>query len=99
MSYNKRMAIKETRSGDNAGLAFTGIDRDVLDSLVEKYNFKDAASAISYAIAVLLAAEDNIIRIRRDGEVIPVEPRDSLVKKKSATKSKTKKKVKKDGGN
>lgn len=80
------MAIKRTPEQSEAGslkLIFDNGDLQVLNLVKEKWSFRDDESALRFALAILLKAENKSISIKDEsGGDISVKPSDELLLKK-----------------
>ena len=70
--------------GNNVGnFTFNNGDLKALQEIQEKWRFKDKSSLIKFAMAVLLRADDNKIKISVSGSETEVEPKADLLNPKT----------------
>jgi hypothetical protein len=76
MSY---MSTTQKVTDGKVILTVDGVDKQLLDSVVKKFNFKNYAGVLQFAIAIMNATEETRIAISKDGEIAAVGPADELV--------------------
>lgn len=82
--FDDPMAIKtlskNTDMTKNITLLFDNGDYGALETIKEKWKFKDEESLLKFALAVLLKAEHSIVTIRSDsGQDVPLKPSENLL--------------------
>ena len=75
------MITVESKKDDEMILKFTNGDIAKFDEVMKKYNFVDAQALIRFAVSILLVTENKFVQIRKDGELMTVEPAEHSVKK------------------
>lgn len=83
------MSLKYTRVDDPDGTPKAKVDLDngdlaALDAAMLQWGFLNQESALKFAIAVLLRANDKEITVSQNGVKIPVEPGENLLKPKNS---------------
>lgn len=74
--------IEKTDSGvGEFTLRFTNGDVEKFNQVMAKYNFVDAQALIRFAVSIMLVAEDKVIKIKQEGNIVNVEPADHSIKK------------------
>ena len=84
------MAINEKNITPATGdLAFDNGDFIALNEAVRQWNFKDRSSALKFAIAALLKAENKRLFIEKNGIHIQLTPGDNLLAQDSPNTEET----------
>lgn len=80
MAINEKTLQTKTDGGESLPIDFDNGDLKALNEIQEKWKFKDKASLIKFAMAVLLKAENNKIKISVNGTETEVFPKEDLLK-------------------
>jgi hypothetical protein len=76
------MSVKVTKDDTEIlELSIDNGDKQKLEQVLNKWNFKDYESLLRFAASVLLSAEDNTISIKIKSATQEVIPADNLLKK------------------
>lgn len=78
------MITVESKENDEMILKFTNGDIAKFDSVMKRYDFVDAQALIRFVVSILLVTEDKFIQIKKDGELMTVEPAEHSVKKENS---------------
>lgn len=77
--------IEKTDSGvGEFTLRFTNGDVEKFNQVMAKYNFVDAQALIRFAVSIMLVAEDKVIKIKQEGNIVNVEPQTIQLRKKKS---------------
>ena len=80
----KKMAVKVTeKSESKITLEIDNGDKEKLEKVLEKWNFKDHQSLFRFAISILYLTEDNTLWINEKGEPNKIQPSDDLINLKT----------------
>lgn len=72
--------IKSNAVGDKVTIEMDNGHKKALDSIVQKWNFKDVNSALSFALAVLVQADEPQLKIRSEGKDAVYVPQKEVLK-------------------
>ncbi len=73
--------INDSASKDVLELAIDNGDKEKLEQVLNKWNFKDYESLLRFAASILLSSEDNTVSIRIKSAIQEVAPADNLLRK------------------
>lgn len=82
MAINEGSLQFNTEGGESLSVTFNNGDLKALNEIQEKWKFKDKTSLLKFAMAVLLKAGENKIKISVNGTEIDVFPKEDLLKPK-----------------
>lgn len=85
MAINEGALQKMTDGDDSLTITFDNGDLKALDDIQRKWRFKDKASLLKFAMAILLKSENNKIIIAVENGETPVTPAKELLETSDST--------------
>ena len=79
MAINIGEVQKKMDGKDSIVINVDNGDLKALDDIEKKWNFKDKESLLKFAMAVMLKADNSIVKISIGGEEIEVSPKPDLL--------------------
>ncbi|PIR54710.1 hypothetical protein COU74_03075 [Candidatus Peregrinibacteria bacterium CG10_big_fil_rev_8_21_14_0_10_36_19] len=79
MAINEGEIQKKIEGEDSLAIEFDNGDLKALNDIQQKWKFKDKSSLLKFAMAVLLKAEKNTLKISVDGSETEVFPKEDLL--------------------
>lgn len=74
------MAVIEKQENDKLVLDIDGDDKQKIDAVMQKWNFKDQQSFLRFISSILLDTKGNSVYLETDNGIIKVSPATHLLK-------------------